>query len=76
MIGFLGLMLLLASVVCLGSYWISWEGQDARTRPRFAAKIAGDCARLFRRERATTAVPRPHASVVLQKNTGAPESST
>jgi hypothetical protein len=76
MIGFLGLMLLLAAVVCLGAYWISWEGQDTRTRPRFTAKLAGDCARLFRRSHEATPAPRPHSRAVLREKSRAPESSS
>ena len=49
MIGYLVLMLVLAGLVCLGSYWISWENQDAKTRPRFATQFWSDCATLFRR---------------------------
>jgi hypothetical protein len=76
MIGFLGLMLLLALVACLGAYWISWEGQDASTRPRFFAKLTSDCAQLFRRRHAAAPVPPPHSRAVLQEETRAGESST
>lgn len=71
MIGFLGLMLLLGGVVCLGSYWISWESQDARTRPAFTAKFANDCARLMKGK--STPVPdvRRQLPSVEPKATGA-----
>ena len=58
MIGFCVLMLVMAALIWLGSYWISWEIQDVRARPRFAAKISRDCARLLRRAQA----PAPQAA--------------
>ena len=64
MIGFFALMLLIAALTWLGSYWISWEIQDSRTRPAFAAQVKSDCARLLRRDRATTS-PEP-STVVAQ----------
>ncbi len=75
MIGFLGLMLLLTAVGCLSAYWISWEGQDARSRPRFTTKLARDFSQLFRREHGATQVPRPHSRAALTEETRAPESS-
>jgi len=49
MLGFLLLMSILGALIGLGSYWMSWEMQDSRTRPRFSAKLCNDCAQLFRR---------------------------
>lgn len=62
MIGFCVLMLVMAALIWLGSYWISWEIQDVRARPRFAAKISRDCARLLRRGSAPAQAPAPQAA--------------
>ena len=66
MIGFLALMVALAATVCFGFCWISWEAPNPKSRPGFRTKMAHDCARLFRRDRAAAPVPRasgPHVSV-------------
>ncbi len=49
MAGFLALLLALVGVVCLASYWMSWEIQDKRRRPTFTAMLWSDAARLLGR---------------------------
>jgi hypothetical protein len=46
MVGFLGLMLALAVLTCLFTYWISWDIQHQQTRPAFTTKLWHDAVRL------------------------------
>jgi len=64
MIGFFVLMLLMGASIWLTSYWISWEIEDARTRPTFRAQLNGDWTRLFGRNRVATS--RERSAVVAQ----------
>jgi len=49
MIAFSALMLVMGALICLTSYWISWEIQDMKTRPAFGAKLKSDWIRLLDR---------------------------
>ena len=51
MIGFSLLTLLMVALTWLVAYWISWEIQDSRTRPTFAAQFRSDRTRLLGRNR-------------------------
>jgi len=42
MIAFSVLMLVMGTLICFTSYWISWEIQDTKTRPAFGAKLKSD----------------------------------
>jgi hypothetical protein len=75
MIGFLGLMLVLGGVASLGSYWISWEGGDAKSRPPFSVKLRSDVAQLIRRRAEAIAARRLRSSAVPSRETRAPESA-
>lgn len=50
MLGFCAVMFMMASLIAVGSYWISWEMQDARSRSGFGAKACSDFAQLFARK--------------------------
>ena len=50
MFGFCAVMLALLSLICLISYWISWEVQHKARRPRFTTKLWNDSMRLLGRE--------------------------
>jgi hypothetical protein len=76
MIGFLLLMLLLSSLICLGSYWIAWDSQDARSRPGFRTKLVTDISRVFRRQREAARAVEPQSRVAHRGKSGAAESST
>jgi hypothetical protein len=47
MIGLLVLLLVLAGLISIGIYWISWENEDSRTRTPFFMKVASDCRALI-----------------------------
>lgn len=49
MIGFLGLMTVLLSLIAVISYWISWDLQPSQNRPTFMAKVRLDLAELLSR---------------------------
>ena len=58
MIGFSLLMLLMGTLVWLGLYRVSWDIQDAKTRPTFVVQLKSDCMRLFGRDRVARS-PQP-----------------
>ena len=49
MLGLFAMLLVMFAVAAALSYWVSWELENKYTRPNFAAKVVGDCARLFGR---------------------------
>ena len=49
MIAFSVLMLVMGVLICLTSYWISWEIQDTKARPAFGATLQSDWTRLLDR---------------------------
>jgi hypothetical protein len=76
MIGFLGVLFLLAAIGGFGSYWISWEMQDFRSRPTFRAKLMNDLARVFRAKRAAIATMRMPSQVADGESTPVGDSVT
>jgi len=61
MLGFCALILVMAALIWIGSYWISWEIQEVKARPRFGAKLKSDCARLLRGLRGSVKAESPAA---------------
>jgi hypothetical protein len=76
MVGFLGVLLLLAAIGGFGSYWITWEMQDSRSRPAFSAKLMSDLAMVLRGRRAAIAMVRVRPRGAGGQPTRAPESSS
>ncbi|HLJ10053.1 MAG TPA: hypothetical protein VKU82_02630 [Planctomycetaceae bacterium] len=60
MIGYLTLMLFLAALIGLASYWISWDIEDARTRPGLAAALRRDCAHFLTRSQHAAPAATPN----------------
>jgi hypothetical protein len=44
MLGFFGMIMVFLAIICLLSYWISWDLQHQQTRPGFGKHIRNDIA--------------------------------
>ena len=44
MLGFFGMMVVFLAVICLLSYWVSWDLQHKAARPGFGTQIRNDIA--------------------------------